>query len=380
MRQLLIALLILTMLLPITTSIRAQEKEEEDYYLPRDYGHDWRLGVLFGFTTEDGLLVAGGPILYEFAFRAFPYVYRMELVGGISTSGAFKFVYTGVFPSIGKKTSLDLFAQASEFEVRDFYGFGNSSPRDEDLERKDFYRVSSREYILRPTFHIQLASSVKLSLGAALRHFEVRLKADRFLTRSNLSMFGDDRTTVGAGASIGIDTRDMLAAASKGVYFLAQGWTYPDPFKSRAPFHKILGDGRIYLSLGQPSDVTLALRVRAEKIYGSFPFYESAFIGGPRSLRGYNRERFAGDAAVVGSAELRFLLFRMKLLVPTEVGLFALGDVGRVWIDGDSPGSLHTDAGGGIWLAPLQRAYTFSVAVASSVDGLFVRAGVGFGF
>jgi len=161
---------------------------------------------------------------------------------------------------------------------------------------------------------------------------------------------------------------------------LAQGWTYPDPFKSRAPFHKIFGDGRVYLSLGEPSDITLALRVQAEKIYGSFPFYEAAFIGGSGSLRGFNRERFAGDAAVVGSAELRFSLFRMKFLVPTEVGLFVLGDAGRVWVDGDTPGSLHTDAGGGIWLAPLERAYTFSVAVASSVDDLFVRAGVGFGF
>jgi len=382
MRQLLIPFLILTMFLPITTSVRAQEEEEEDYYLPRDYGHDWRLGVLFGFTSEDGFLVAGGPILYEFAFRAFPYVYRMEFVGGISTSGAFKFAYTGVFPSIGKKTSLDLFAQASEFEVRDFYGFGNSSPRFEHLEDNDFYRVSSREYVFKPTLHIQPVDIVKLSLGAALKHFEVRESSadSSFLNSSNLSMFGDDRTTVGAGASVGIDTRDIPAAASKGVYFLAQGWTYPDPFKNRAPFHKIFGDGRIYLSLGHPSDVTLALRVQGEKIYGSFPFYEAAFIGGPGSLRGFNRERFAGDAAVVGSAELRFSLFRMKLLVPTEVGLFVLGDAGRVWVDGDSPGSLQTDAGGGIWFAPMQRAYTFSVAVASSVDGLFVRAGVGFGF
>jgi outer membrane protein assembly factor BamA len=356
------------------------QEEEEDYYLPRDYGHDWRLGVLFGFTTEDGLLVAGGPILYEFSFRAFPYVYRMELVGGISTSGAFKFVYTGIFPSIGKKTSLDLFAQASEFEVRDFYGFGNQSHRDEKKERDNFFRVSSREYIIKPTLHIQPVNSVKLSLGAALKHFEVRLKANRFLTSSKLDTLGDDRTTVGTGASIEIDTRDILSAASKGVYFLAQGWSYADPFKNRAPFQKLLGDARFYLSLGQPSDITLALRVKGEKIYGSFPFYEAAFIGGPGSLSGFNRERFAGDAAVVGSAQLRFSLFRMKLLVPTEVGLFVLGDAGRVWVDGNSPGSLHTDAGGGIWLAPLERAYTFSVAVASSVDGLFVRAGVGFGF
>ncbi|MCK5572314.1 MAG: hypothetical protein KAJ12_06115, partial [Bacteroidetes bacterium] len=68
------------------------------------------------------------------------------------------------------------------------------------------------------------------------------------------------------------------------------------------------------------------------------------------------------------------------IIVPTEFGLTLLGDIGRVWVDGESPGDWHTDAGLGLWLAPLNRDLLFSFVAARSVEGLFVNAGVGFSF
>ncbi|HET6272261.1 MAG TPA: hypothetical protein VFG32_04735, partial [Bacteroidota bacterium] len=64
----------------------------------------------------------------------------------------------------------------------------------------------------------------------------------------------------------------------------------------------------------------------------------------------------------------------------TEVGMHILGDVGRVWVDESSPGGWHSDAGGGLWFAPLSRDVIISVSAASSVDGLFVYGGLGFAF
>ena len=75
-----------------------------------------------------------------------------------------------------------------------------------------------------------------------------------------------------------------------------------------------------------------------------------AFIGGPGTVRGYPWQRFRGDAAVSGSAEVRMRLARVNLLVLRPVvGVFALADAGRVWYDGESEGGWHTAVGGGLY-------------------------------
>lgn len=70
----------------------------------------------------------------------------------------------------------------------------------------------------------------------------------------------------------------------------------------------------------------------------------------------------------------------MKLFVPTTVGVFALCDAGRVWVDGNSPGTWHVGIGGGISLAPIDYSATVVMTLAQSKDGLFVTGGLGFGF
>jgi hypothetical protein len=90
--------------------------------------------------------------------------------------------------------------------------------------------------------------------------------------------------------------------------------------------------------------------------------------------------RYAGDASAYGSAELRLSLFRLKLVLPARLGIFGLADVGRVFLAGESSDRWHGAAGGGLSLAFLERAYTFSLAVASGEEhtSLYIQAGYGF--
>jgi outer membrane protein assembly factor BamA len=336
---------------------------------------------LFALTPEDGVLLGAGPILYEFGFRTFPYVYRMQLVGGFSIpTGKFKFAYTLSMPSLSRRLSLVLSAHASEVEVRNFYGFGNDSRRDEGMENNDFYRVASREYFVQPTLYHVLFKRSNIGIGLSFKHFDIRKTSERSVAGLPADTLGKNRTQLGLGVNLVIDTRNHPLIPHRGFYMKLGAWNYPDPFKSRSPFQRIVGDIRFYIGDTLITDVMLAFRLAAEKVIGTFPFYEAAFLGGAGTLRGYGLQRFAGDEAAFGSAELRFSLFRAKLIVPTEVGLFLLADAGRVWTDGLSPGGVHSDTGVGIWLAPLNRNVILSFAGASSVDGLFVSGGVGFGF
>jgi outer membrane protein assembly factor BamA len=174
------------------------------------------------------------------------------------------------------------------------------------------------------------------------------------------------------------DSRDRAAAPTRGFYGRIEGLHFPKVFDNESAFTKLRGDSRVYFG---GKDVTLALRIAGERLWGRrFPFYEAAFLGGSESLRGFRRQRFAGDASAFGSAELRFFLARIFLLVPTDVGLFGLADAGRVWLDGKSEGSWHKDFGGGLWLAPLRRDFTFSIGAGVSNEQTAVVAGLGFGF
>lgn len=377
---LLLAASILMLMLP--GFVQAQDEDEEaeraKYQPYRDYGTDWRLGSLFGITPEDGVLLGTGAIVYKFGFRTFPYVYRMSLVGGATLkTGRWKFVYTASFPALAKNLSLDLLAYASELEIRNFYGFGNATARDEELEEANFYRVASRQYFIHPTLRIKLAEHLSLGIGASFKHFDSRNPENRFLATVPLDSLGDRRSILGTGIDFALAFVDAAVAPRNGVSVNLSAWNYPDPFKNSHPYQRYAGDARGYASAGV---ATLALRVHGSKVSGYFPFYEASFLGGGNNLRGYNLNRFSGDAAIGGSAELRFELFRAKLLVPTTIGLFLFGDAGRVYVDGASADGWHADAGAGISLAPLSRDLTLSLSVASSVEGIFINGGFGYAF
>ena len=61
--------------------------------------------------------------------------------------------------------------------------------------------------------------------------------------------------------------------------------------------------------------------------------------------------------------------FTVPLLINWNPGVFALADVGRVWLDGDSPEGWHAGFGGGVWINALGQ--TFSVAFARGEGNRF---------
>ncbi|MBM2840166.1 MAG: hypothetical protein HW412_694, partial [Bacteroidetes bacterium] len=201
-----------------------------------------------------------------------------------------------------------------------------------------------------------------------------------FLNDKNIDSIGNDKTVLGTGLSIEIDSRNHMLFPTRGVYWLLEGWNFPDPFQKSRPFQKVVGDFRFFFGDTLVKDFVFGLRFKAEKLHGGYPFYEAAFLGGGQSLRGFRVQRYAGDVSVLASVDLRVSAFRMTILVPTEIGVLALADAGRIWLNNVSPGGWHTDVGGGLWFAPISRDLILSVSAASSVDGLLVNGGVGFAF
>ena len=86
-----------------------------------------------------------------------------------------------------------------------------------------------------------------------------------------------------------------------------------------------------------------------------------AYIGGWGTLRGTDAQRYAGDASLYGTGEIRIPVARIRHVVPIDLGVLAFTDAGRVYVNGSSPGGWHVAAGGGLWFGVFDQATGFSV-------------------
>jgi outer membrane protein assembly factor BamA len=125
-----------------------------------------------------------------------------------------------------------------------------------------------------------------------------------------------------------------------------------------------------YLPVGVfPKSRRLALRARAEQVEPLFggeavPFYQLPLLGGPRSLRGVQYDRFRDDGSVLLSAEYRYPIWRMwDAVVFTDTG-----QVFEAWED-VAVSEFQWSYGTGIHLLG-PKGLTFRFEVANSEEGL----------
>ncbi|HSR43248.1 MAG TPA: hypothetical protein VLL48_13765, partial [Longimicrobiales bacterium] len=165
-----------------------------------------------------------------------------------------------------------------------------------------------------------------------------------------------------------------------GAYLLLRGRWTPESLDVAYPFGGLRGQATTYLS---SDDValrpSLALRVGGEKVWGTYPYFDAAYLGGADDLRGYRSGRFAGDASLWGNAELRVFLTEFLFLLPGDLGGLVLADAGRIFLDGEDSSLWHSALGGGLWIRWVD-AYTASLSVARSAEDTSLYFSLGFSF
>jgi hypothetical protein len=193
------------------------------------------------------------------------------------------------------------------------------------------------------------------------------------------SIYGaDDFLRLGATASLVFDPQADSETAASRIRVSLVGTTYPDfvgDVERSFAAAEALISALLAPSLSSP--VSLALRAGGEQVWGRFPWSEAAFMGGGSTIRGWDDQRFAGDAAAFLSSELRLRLGYARIVVPVGVGVLGFYDVGRVSLDGSSPGGWHAGVGGGIWLQPMGQPYIFRGGVGVSDEATKVYLALG---
>jgi len=361
-------------------SIRPQPTTPGPHEYVLDFGRTSIPLPVLAFNDDFGAVLGMGIQRTWYDFRRVPYRHRFTIQGGVSTTGRFVFEYRSEFPQVSPGISGTLHAAVSGIDRTRFFGFGNATPVNPVIGaggEGEATRLTQYRYTVDPALHITAGAHASVSTGPFLRVTDTDADPGRILTPA---AYGAGRfVEFGWQAGVRVDTRDHTAWPTSGIHVEGGGRVFPALFDVTDLRGELLGSVSVYASAPAqvPLRPTLALRASGVKTWGRLPFQDAAYLGGGGSLRGYERQRFAGDASLLANAEVRMALGDMYLLFPMEVGVFGLADAGRVYVDGASPGGWHTAAGGGIWFAPVRRAYTMSLAIAGSGEevALYFRSG-----
>ena len=112
-----------------------------------------------------------------------------------------------------------------------------------------------------------------------------------------------------------------------------------------------------------------------------FQYYFGHQIGGSNNLRGFRNERFYGKSSLYFNTDLRVKLFQFNsYFIPSSVGIYGGGDLGRVFLDGEDSDKWHASYGGGLWIAPFDAAVLKVGYFTTSEEGGRLILGMGFDF
>ena len=376
--------------------------------LTQRYAPDWGMEA-YTFPTltvnpDLGVFVRVHNNRQYFGYRKNPFASRHSFNVGLATNGLEPFAsYTGNFRRILHDLDARVHFKYSGIQLIRFNGFGNDT---QILESSSYYKVKQSHVVFAPSLDFRkkehdeaapssstepLRSELTLRFGPIIKYSNTSpdANAEKFITSLNPPVYGTGFFgQMGASGEMMYDTRNNPAYPTRGFLVKAAGSVYPGVWDVASAFGSIDGRVHTYMTAPIPTHPTLALRVGGKKVWGTFPFHESAFLGGSgfaaiglsdSHLRGFRKNRFAGDTSLYGNAELRFVLLPIKFLVPGEFGLFIATGVGRVFYAEDSKAAdkWHSSVGGGFWLSFLQRKQTLSVAVVNGDDltGVYLRAG-----
>lgn len=263
----------------------------------------------------------------------------------------------------------------SQLEVTNYYGIGNATPGGAESA----FTARQQEWRLLPAVAFGVGSHGELSVGPVFQYTVTDAAAGTLLDATQpygTGQFGQ----VGLTASLTHDARDQVRFPHSGLLAGLSGSVFPAIWDVTSTYGEITADGRAYVTVPVPLHPVLALRGSATKVFGDYPYSGAAFIGGDGSVRTLVPQRYAGDAALAGTAELRVPLATFPFVLPLNVGVFGFADAGRVYADGVSTDGWHTAFGGGAWIGIHDPATSLSITFTNAPGDAAVLIRAGFTF
>lgn len=348
----------------------------------RDRGHHWRMIPVLSLDSDNGVIAGISPFVKKHNFRADPYEYKMTftlMYAALPKSAGFGF--NGIFTQYIKNANVIIDAELTELKFTKYFGYGNETSFSQELYDNDFYKLDQELFYIMPRIEFLLNNQLKTSIGFSYNYWESTLKNRTLISNFPFHSTGlGNMKLVGMHGSFDFNSLDFMNEPTKGIQVNSNIAYFPKLWANENSFLKTSLDAKGYITAKTFTDITLALRAGAGKVFGNYLFFEGMFLGGPDNLRGYVRDRFAGDSYIFTKAEIRTYLTEVKFIIRGKLGFQIFAETGRVFAQGQKSDKWHPSYGGGMWLSYLNSELVGSAYIAGSPEGLQYYLNFGFGF
>lgn len=343
---------------------------------------------IVNYRSDAGWIFGGGFERQLFSFDKSPYGQKHLLLGGYAI-GVNQPVahYSGEFRRRQQQSFFSLSADLSGMDNLRYYGFGNET---EGNEHDDRYRIKNMRLTLFPAWTwakgpvYEVPSFTKpperttvFAAGPILKYGSSSTDPGTILDEEKpygIGRFGQ----FGVGAVFHHDGRKTRKILEGGINVDVRGSYYFPAWDVESQFGNIGGFFGGHIPMG--SRVLLALSIEGKRVFGDYPFFEAAYLGGRGSIRGYKPNRFAGDGVLLGTAELRVRVYDLQFPIPGTIGLFGGSEVGRVFLDEEESKKWHPAWGGGVFFEMLRGLSVFSLSGWKGREDYTIQFKAGFDF
>ncbi len=285
---------------------------------------------------------------------------------------------------------VDLTFNSIEEPRRRFYGLG-ANTKEED-------RVAYRDEELKGILDLYVLPVQNLRVGLGIRYRDIEvgtsindLKDEGIPFLQEETQFNDllglnGGPVFGTRFNLIYDHRDQEFSPSRGFY--AKGTVEYNSFLDNDRFTEITDNyWTVHLDMRQyfsTANQKLVFVLRNNWTFNSeenIPFFEGASLGGVNTLRAYDPSRFIGKHSFFASMEMRYDLFKAKILgYPMSIEMAGFLDIGQVFGSGDELGDeMNVDPG--ISLRMINRPNVgLIINVAHGEDGVYFSGGIGLPF
>jgi hypothetical protein len=345
-----------------------------------DYGSDFKIYPLIDYGSEEGVSIVAIPKYFGYDFRRRPYRLRAEwrLQYAFGVGGALM-EHTGQYRDAIGSATLEWGARFSQLDFARVYPYGNGA-LDVDPDDDDYYDADMTLGEARLMLEREIGG-VAVALGAEYR--AQRFETPRPALLADYPRGGKDAGDyhrVKALIEAGVDRRDEETAPLSGHYLNLRGEWTPVALSAERGFGGVAADARAYFDFDLAKISTLALRAAGERRFGDFPFFESAFLGGDESLRGYRDRRFSGEGAVVLQAEWRQSVAEFADALPGVLGVSFFAETGRVFGENVGGERWRNSYGVQVWRFYLNRGLNFMAGAGFSEESITLSFGMSLDF
>ncbi|MFC3562874.1 BamA/TamA family outer membrane protein [Pedobacter jamesrossensis] len=330
-------------------------------YLAKDLYSRHYIFPILGYNNDDGIAAGLTFKITSPGFRKTPYGNSQSFSFLYSFgSSAFNFRYNGDWiHAIGKADFVVEANASAPMNSQNFYGLGNQTPYDDDLD-DIYYRARFNLYELSPALRWRLKKTT-FSVGPTFQYYNYDKDGNqgRLISMTN-QLHSSDSTTIAQNKAFAgvilkyiLDTRDRSILPTKGVLLDTRLTAYEGLNSYSNTFGQFNAEMSFHQRLDSAAHFVLTDRIGGGISAGKPAFYQEQFLGGQGNLLGYHEYRFAGEQSLFNNLELKAKLGSLiSYVLPGEIGLLGIYDIGRVWKRNEDSRQWHQSVGGGIYFAP----------------------------